>query len=329
MKCLSFLVLLALLFPGATAAANDGAIEVEARRLLLDPEYPERNRIGDLVWRGGLELTSKDKRFGGFSGMLLDGDYLTAITDKGHWMAAQLNEDADGLKGLSAASITRYRGRDGKPLESTKFWDAESLVQLPDGSFLVGFEGKHRIWRYPASSAGSPLDQTAQVFQAPDGLKRAPVNGGLEAIVLLSDGRLMALAEDFTAVNDPEGKAGFLWDGDAWAELSYRTEAGFKPTAATLLPDGDLLVLERRFSLIGGLAIRLVRVESGRIGPGAVLKGKVLASFTPPMAIDNMEAMAVRRGPKGETLIYLLSDDNFNPLQRTLLLRFELDPEGS
>jgi hypothetical protein len=31
-----------------------------------------------------------------------------------------------------------------------------------------------------------------------------------------------------------------------------------------------------------------------------------------------------RRGPGGETLIYVLSDDNANPLQRTYLLMFEL-----
>jgi hypothetical protein len=40
--------------------------------------------------------------------------------------------------------------------------------------------------------------------------------------------------------------------------------------------------------------------------------------------IDNMEGLAVRRGPKGETLLYILSDDNYSPLQRTLLLMFEV-----
>jgi hypothetical protein len=34
--------------------------------------------------------------------------------------------------------------------------------------------------------------------------------------------------------------------------------------------------------------------------------------------------LAVRRGPKGETLLYMISDNNFSPLQRTLLLMFEL-----
>jgi len=40
--------------------------------------------------------------------------------------------------------------------------------------------------------------------------------------------------------------------------------------------------------------------------------------------IDNMEGIAVRRGTNGETLLYMISDDNFSARQRTLLLMFEL-----
>jgi hypothetical protein len=37
-----------------------------------------------------------------------------------------------------------------------------------------------------------------------------------------------------------------------------------------------------------------------------------------------MEGLAVRDGPGGETLITIVSDDNQNRLQRTLLLQFAL-----
>ena len=107
--------------------------------------------------------------------------------------------------------------------------------------------------------------------------------------------------------------------------MSYRPGPGFKPTSAALLPDGGVLVLERRFTLLGGLAIRVVRLSADEIKPGARLTGEELAFFRPPLAIDNMEALAVRRGPAGETLVYLMSDNNFNPIQRTLLLHFALD----
>jgi hypothetical protein len=40
--------------------------------------------------------------------------------------------------------------------------------------------------------------------------------------------------------------------------------------------------------------------------------------------IDNMEALAAHRNAAGETILTILSDDNFSKLQRTLLLRFAL-----
>ena len=42
------------------------------------------------------------------------------------------------------------------------------------------------------------------------------------------------------------------------------------------------------------------------------------------MTVDNFEGIDVRKGPAGEIFIYLISDDNFNPEQRTLLMMFEL-----
>jgi hypothetical protein len=37
-----------------------------------------------------------------------------------------------------------------------------------------------------------------------------------------------------------------------------------------------------------------------------------------------MEALGVHRNAAGETILTIISDDNFNPLQRTILLRFAL-----
>jgi hypothetical protein len=38
--------------------------------------------------------------------------------------------------------------------------------------------------------------------------------------------------------------------------------------------------------------------------------------------IDNMEGMAVHRTTNGETIVTLISDDNFSFIQRNLLLQF-------
>ena len=54
-------------------------------------------------------------------------------------------------------------------------------------------------------------------------------------------------------------------------------------------------------------------------------QGDVLANLSfQDSNIDNMEGLAVRRGANGETLLYMMSDNNFSRFQRTLLLMFEL-----
>ena len=62
---------------------------------------------------------------------------------------------------------------------------------------------------------------------------------------------------------------------------------------------------------------------------GAVIEGEELARLESPLVNDNFEGIATRPGPAGETLVYLISDDNFSSLQRTYLLQFALDGPSS
>ena len=120
---------------------------------------------------------------------------------------------------------------------------------------------------------------------------------------------------------------GWLHDGENDAPLSYITYKKYEPVAFAELPDGDLLALERRSSKKKGVAARLCVIERHQVAPGAVLTCRAIATIEPPMSVDNFEAMAIRRTDSGETHVYLLSDDNGNPAQRTLLLMFKLDRE--
>ena len=65
-------------------------------------------------------------------------------------------------------------------------------------------------------------------------------------------------------------------------------------------------------------------VAPAAIRAGGEMAGEELAEWSPPLTSDNFEGIAVRRNDSGETLIYIVSDDNFSPLQRTLLLMFAL-----
>jgi hypothetical protein len=91
-----------------------------------------------------------------------------------------------------------------------------------------------------------------------------------------------------------------------------------------LLPDGRLALLNRRFSLLGGFTARLTIAALPKAAEGALITGPVAAAFEGSVTRDNLEALSVTR-EGGRTILWIASDDNYNPLQRTLLMKFALE----
>jgi hypothetical protein len=110
------------------------------------------------------------------------------------------------------------------------------------------------------------------------------------------------------------------------AQLGVKVHAPYEISDGAMSPDGKhLYLLERHFyDLVRGIVIAVREIDAATIEPGARLEGEEIASFTMRENIDNMEGIATRRGPHGQTLVYIISDDNYNPVERTLLLMFEI-----
>ncbi len=316
-----FAVALYLIALANPAAAHIRSIQVEAVPVLLHPEDPAIHAVGGLRYRGGLALSSKDKRFGGFSGITLnpDGKFLTAVSDKGEWLTIRLRYDSKGnLAGIGDAKQGPLIGADGKPLKGKRGSDAESVALAGNGDMIVGFERRHRLLRY------NDLTARPSLLQPPSELSLAPFNSGVEAMTLLGDGRLLLISEGFVT-ND--GLIGWVGAPDDWRRVAYASDGVYLPTGAATLPGGDVMVLERRYSLITGeFSIRLRRLQGQTVGTRAVLEGRLVAQLKRPLTTDNFEGIDARKGDKGETLIMILSDDNFSRRQRTLLLMFEVVP---
>jgi hypothetical protein len=152
-------------------------------------------------------------------------------------------------------------------------------------------------------------------------------NAQLEAVTLLRPDTLLVFAESRLASEDIRS-ALEAYPGNGQPQtrrLSVAPHDPFSVTGAANAPDGGIFLLERRYSLLGGVGMELRHVAGNEVYEGARLDGTALANLSYQDAnIDNMEGVAVRRGPNGETLLYMISDNNFSPLQRTLLLMFEL-----
>lgn len=323
MKALTGTITVFLVFANLCGAGRSQPLSIQTSPVDLHSEDDQINRVGRLKFQGGLDLKSNDARFGGISGLAAsaDGRRLSAVTDKGDWLYFSPRISPTGrLTGVEKAQIGDLLNPKGKTLRRKRDSDAESLSRI-DGGFAITFERRHRVWLYRGTHNPFRARPTEfPLLSFPGKMRR---NKGLEASARLGDGRLLVLAEDFPK------KASFAWGwvlGDGqWRGFRYRRRASFRPTGAVTLPDGRLLVLERRFSYIGGFGTRLVAVHPSSIRPRADITGRELARLDHPLVTANFEGITSHRTDSGEVVLYLISDDNFNSLQRTILLKFALD----
>lgn len=300
------------------------SIEIEARAIThFDRRNPKHKQFGELEFLGGLVLQSKQKHFGGFSGLHIeqDGVSFLAHSDRGHWLRGKLKLDGDRVTGIENAEMAPMRGPDGRTLTARKWQDTESLAV--DGDTLyVGIERVNQILRYRSSDGlvgrGIPI-------QIPNGIRRLPFNQGLEALVFVPKG--MPLAGSLLAVSeaglDEKGNTlAFITGGQTPGTFTIRRTDEYEISDAAISPTGHLVIVERYFRWISGIHLRIRAIPLSEIKPGAVADGKVLLTADNNFDIDNMEALSITKNAAGQILLTLMSDNNFNLFQRTILLRF-------
>ncbi len=161
----------------------------------------------------------------------------------------------------------------------------------------------------------------------PPAVKKLPYNKGLEALVMVPKGRPLAgtlIAFSERGLDADGNLIAFLVGGPSPGQFSVRRTDKFDISDATLLASGELLVLERKFSLFEGVGIRIRSIPLTTLAPGAVVDGPAIFEADLGDEIDNMEGIDAHVTPEGETVLTLISDDNFSMIERTLLLQFTL-----
>ncbi len=304
-------------------------IEVNARPIPnFEPRDRSRTRFGSLEYRSGLVLTSPHRGFGGLSGFrFLDtkGERFLALSDQGTWFTGAIRYSGRSMVGLDDVEAAPMLNAEGRPITEKRLWyDTESLAR--DGSFVyVGLERVNQIMRFDFAKGATRA--RGEVLPVPPAVRKLPYNKGLEALVFVPKGQplagtLIAMSEGGF---DADGNlVAFLIGGPTPGQFSIRRTDKQFISDALLLPSGELLILERKFSWFTGINIRIRSIPLKSIAPGAVVDGPVLFNADLGHEVDNMEGIDAHVTPEGETVLTLVSDDNFSLLQRTLLLQFTL-----
>ena len=320
------LKLAAALILAVSGTALADPLDIAASPVGSFQNFGNSSEFGPFAWRGGLSLQSTNADFGGLSGLALDGtcEQLIAVSDAGRWFTAQLGYDGAGrLASIGKAQLSPLLDDKGRPPPRKSKGDSEALAFLGQGKYLVGFESVVRLGIYDIGKSG--LKARFQLVKSPKAITEGPSNGELESVGKLSSGpfkgHLIALSEKNL---DAAGNIrGWVWKGSKTIPFSLARLEDYDITDLAILPDGDVMTLERRYSpgSFPGMAIR--RYSTSAITAGATVKPELLFEGRLPFyAIDNMEGIALC-SRAGETRVTIVSDNNFDvTLQRTLLLQF-------
>jgi hypothetical protein len=313
--------------PAPDEFTTAASIEVNARPIpFFDTREHDRVRFGALEYRSGLVLTSRFPGFGGLSGLRLDakGERFISFSDKGTWFTGRIVYFGRAMTGLDDVEAAPMLWSDGKPITAHGWYDSESIAL--DGSLVyIGLERVNQILRFDFAKGFTR--SLGEAIAVPSAVKKLPHNKGLEALVVVPKG--MPLAGTLIALSerglDRDGNLmAFLIGGKTPGQFAVRRTDNFDISDAVLLPSGELLILERKFSWLTGIGIRIRRIPLQSIAPGALVDGPGIFDADLGDEVDNMEGIDAHVTAEGETVLTMISDDNFSMLERTVLLQFTL-----
>lgn len=319
MRRLAFLLLLLSLTLLSGSAIEDSPGFQGRKTVAIDIERVDVRGIAharELRPLAGWILSSRDADFGGLSALSVDGRGFSAVADTG--ALVRFSRD------LRSADIRSFP-RICVPHLLKKERDSESLARdARSGKLWIGFEWRNAICR---------IDPDGRVRRyAPPAMRYWPKSRGPEAMIERPDGRFLVFGE--RSPDEAPGSPLLLFDRDPTdpaahiTPMRYQAPPGYDPTDAAMLPDGRILVVNRRFSLPFSFATIVTLVPPFAERPGLIVRGRPVVSLTQGRITDNFEGIAISER-EGRTFVWLVSDDNFLPYQETYLLKFELVPNAS
>ena len=318
-RILLLLLLMVAAVGGHRVYSRNYSQQIELVPLVLDESDRERTQVGALTFLNAWELRSDNSNFGGISALVVTHENrLLAVSDAGTLIGFTLGQ-TDRMEDSFIAALP---GTFGENIDYRDF-DSEGMAYDPaSGRIWISYEARHAVRRLSPSLGRI------------DGTKRLTftqgwsANGGVEAIARLHDGRFVLFAEKHKRAD--RSNSAYLYSGDPIeagsqaTPFGYRAPEGFRPTDAATLPDGRLLILNRRIGLPEGFSAKLAILDPADIEADKMITSQIIATLASPLLVDNMEGLAITQDD-GRIIVWMISDNNFTALQRTILMKFALN----
>ncbi len=313
---------------------------------IIHPVYVKHVKSYEFTAEGGDSLYVKNiSRFSGFSGLILSEEgTVFAILDRGYYVDTGLKFDVYGnaIFVSPTAVIGTLKGKGGEVLDYMGN-DVED-IEIYKGDCFISHEIVNLISRYNDCD----FEMEPHKLPVPSEIARFSPKVGMESLGISKDGVFISM-EEYNSDNFSDHSA-FLWKyTDKSYEaiknevgFTYRSDSGYSVSGMSFTCEENLLLLERKiiahkkdrieppeYSLDFETKVKFVpKYTFENIAQGDVLSGtEILYIYNDGKSAisDNFEGITTKCNEETHTSIYLISDDNQSPDQKTVFLQFEID----
>ncbi len=241
---------------------------------------------------------------------------LYLVSDEGALFSFSAQFD-DKITRLEPSGAVKLMDKNGKKFKN---WlhDSEGMTIAQDGKLLISFEGKAKIAHFDTDGQMRKKYEIPAKLSNPKNYRTS--NKSLESVAWHPKYGILTAAEWPLKRDGIKEQTVYALSGQEWR---FRAEEAANSAVVSMevMDDGTVLVLERAYSgFTAPVVITLKKVWLGKSKKG-VCKTEVLARFSNAEGwhLDNFEGLA----KVGKNRYVIVSDDNDNFYQRTLLVYFE------
>jgi len=262
------------------------------------------------------------------SGLAWDEDeqLLYAISDEGLLYHLNITIQNKQIKAVNIVTAMPLLNQQGKAIKG-KFSDSEGLslvngnnAKKGDSQLIISFENKPRIAKYSTQGRFIKTIKTVKKLRKRKFFRAR--NKALESVTIHPMYGVLTAAERPLKENPLSRQAIYSSKGKKWNFPASKTK-NRSVTALEVLSNNKVLILERAYNgLLSPVIISLRLLDLNKCDSSNLCETKTLTRLdsSEGWILDNFEGLSRIR----DNQYLMVSDNNNNPLQKTILVLFEI-----